>query len=355
VTLWTGTWRLVTSRVAWLVTLALVTGIGLALHWIRPTVLQQLGEPLRALAEGRAPGLTEHVILVSIDGLRPDAIARFDARNLQSLMRNGRYSLKARTVLPPKTLPAHASMLTGMPPSQHRITWNSDLTARQGRIGVSTIFDIARQHGLRTAAFFSKTKFEHLATSRGFDFLHKPKGGMIGIWADEVDDAVKSYLDSGRPNLLFVHIADPDYVGHSIGWMTYLYGRAIRTADSAVQTVIEGADDAFGRGNYTLIVTSDHGGHGRDHGYDRSEDVLIPWIVWGAGVKGTGPIEESISTMDTGATVLWLLGMDRPSAMVGRPVLTAFHQRHAPLLTVSIASIRDAAFERRKTRKAASK
>ena len=35
----------------------------------------------------------------------------------------------------------------------------------------------------------------------------------------------------------------------------------------------------------TVIVTADHGGHGRDHGTERPEDVLIPWIAWGAGVE----------------------------------------------------------------------
>jgi hypothetical protein len=58
--------------------------------------------------------LTDHLIVVSIDGLRPDAIEKFGARTLQRLMREGSYSLEASTIVPSKTLLSHTSMLTGI-------------------------------------------------------------------------------------------------------------------------------------------------------------------------------------------------------------------------------------------------
>ena len=61
------------------------------------------------------------------------------------------------------------------------------------------------------------------------------------------------------------------------------YARAVRKADAAVGRLLAAADTAFGAGNYSIIVTADHGGHGRDHGSDRLEDVTIPWIAWGRG------------------------------------------------------------------------
>src|SRR3989337_1349108 len=63
------------------------------------------------------PLVSEHVIVVSIDGLRPDAIAKFGAKTIQRLMREGSYSLAATTILPSKTLPTHASMLTAPQPT----------------------------------------------------------------------------------------------------------------------------------------------------------------------------------------------------------------------------------------------
>jgi arylsulfatase A-like enzyme len=79
-----------------------------------------------------------------------------------------------------------------------------------------------------------------------------------------------------------------------------------------------------GAGNYSVIVTADHGGHGSDHGSDDPRDVLIPWIAWGQGVSPR-QIEDAVRTMDTASTVLWLLGIPVPTDWAGTPVLGAFH------------------------------
>ena len=66
---------------------------------------------------------------------------------------------------------------------------------------------------------------------------------------------------------------------------------------------------AYGEGNYTVIVTADHGGHGRNHGEDVPTDMFIPWIVWGEGASRGMNVADGVRTMDTAATVLWLLGV----------------------------------------------
>src|SRR5690606_25667925 len=104
-------------------------------------------------------GLTDHVAVISIDGLRPDASSKFGARTLQRLMREGVYSLEARTIYPSKTLPSHTSMVTGVSPEAHGITWNEDHVDEHGVVPVSTMFEVAKAEGLHTAAFFSKSKF----------------------------------------------------------------------------------------------------------------------------------------------------------------------------------------------------
>src|SRR5947199_8963276 len=75
---------------------------------VQSGVVQQ-GAP--AARHGR---ITDHVIVVSIDGLRPDAIDKFHARTLQRLMHEGRYSLHAQTIKLSLTLPSHTSVLTGV-------------------------------------------------------------------------------------------------------------------------------------------------------------------------------------------------------------------------------------------------
>ncbi len=321
-----GLHRVIRHPVLWtLVSFVVIAMVGWTLA--RPEVLDQIGAPLDAVSDILNPGSTDHVIVISIDGLRPDAIDRFDAETLQRLMRDGRFTLLANTIVPPKTLPSHASMLTGTPPAVHGITWNEDMTGDHGYVRVPTIFGTARRRGLETAAFFSKTKFEHLAQQGDFDFLQRPRGGILNIPAGDVENAVEDYLESNKPNLLFVHLADVDFAGHRFGWMSYIYGRAVRVADDAVGEIVDDANAAFGCGNYTLIVTADHGGHGRNHGLNQPSDRLIPWITWGKAVKDTGPIAQAVNTMDTAATALWLLGITPPAIMEGRPVTEAFADR----------------------------
>jgi predicted AlkP superfamily pyrophosphatase or phosphodiesterase len=277
--------------------------------------------PPAPLPTGR---VTDHVVIVSIDGLRPDAIERFDATTLRRLMREGSYSRDAQTILPSTTLPSHASMLTGVDVDVHRVTWNSDEPDALGPLAVPTIFGLARAAGFRTAAFFGKAKLQQLHAPRTLDHVRSldPRVSGIGSARRTVRD-VEHHLARSSPNLLFVHLAEPDYAGHSSGWMGRSYARAVAEADRAVTLLLEQADTRFGPRQYTVIVTADHGGHGRTHGTDDLRDTTIPWIVWGQGVR-PGISLTTVRTTDTAATALWLLGVSVPPEWTGRPVAEAF-------------------------------
>ncbi|HMC53598.1 MAG TPA: alkaline phosphatase family protein [Gemmatimonadaceae bacterium] len=271
--------------------------------------------------------VTDHVVVISIDGLRADAIEAFDAPTLERLMREGRYSLTAQTIPLSLTLPSHTSMLTGVGMDVHKVTWNSDKTKEFGYVKVPTVFGIAHSAGFATAAFFSKTKFHHLEVPGTLDFSRAPSSDVRSPWGEErTTDYVDEYLRNANPNLLFVHLAEPDFIGHNFGWMGRMYGNAVREADRGVARVLREADQRFGAGNYTLIVTADHGGHKRSHGTTEATDMTIPWIVWGAGVQKGGQL-TGIKTMDTAATILWMLGLDVPGNWVGRPITAAFQSQ----------------------------
>jgi arylsulfatase A-like enzyme len=280
-------------------------------------------DPVSVAPAVRTLAVTDHVVIVSVDGLRPDAIARFKAATIGRLAREGSHSLAATTINPSKTLPSHTSMLTGEGPEEHGISWNTNETHTHSHVAVPTVFALARERGLRTAAFFSKGKFNHLEVPGSLDYTQAPNGN--GRWsADRTVGDLERYLTLARPNLLFVHIGEPDYAGHFWGWMSWMYGRAVRTADAGVARVVAAADRAFGAGNYTFLLTADHGGHGRSHGSDRPENVTIPWIAWGEGVRGGTELPRGIRTMDTAGTALWLLGVDTPDGWSGAPVRSAF-------------------------------
>jgi arylsulfatase A-like enzyme len=275
-----------------------------------------------------ATAISRNVIVVSIDGLRADAIAAAGARTLARLMSEGSSTLQAQTVFPSKTLPSHASMLTGVLPATHGITWNSDKTDEFGVITVPTVFELAHDAGYRTAAFFSKKKFNHLLREGSLDEVRVPRFGLIPA-SRTVNEAIQ-YMRRSKPNLLFVHIAEADFMGHRMGWMSMGYRWGVREADAGVAALIEAAEKTFGPGNFTLIVTADHGGDGHDHGTDAVEDTTIPWISYGQGIRSGHTINGSVRTMDTAATILRVLGIGVPSAWDGTPVAEA--------LSVTVAS-----------------
>jgi len=289
------------------------------------TAVVSRSAPPDGVPRGEARGaVTDHVVVISIDGLRPDAIAAYHTPTLRRLLREGSYTLEARTILPSKTLPSHTSMLTGAEPAAHGITWNSDRTGDGEELATPTMFALARARGFRTAAFFSKSKFHHLEVVGTLDHAQSPRGSRGTLPAASTTDSVAAYLRRERPNLLFVHISEPDHAGHRWRWMSGHYGRAVQTADGAVAAVLRAADGAFGSGGYTVILTADHGGHGRSHGSADPRDVTIPWIAWGEGVRGGTVLPAGVRTTDTAATALWLLGAARPATVTGDPVAGAF-------------------------------
>ena len=274
-------------------------------------------------SRGANGAVTDHVVVISVDGLRPDAISRFGATTIMRLQREGTVAAKARTILPSKTLPSHTSMLTGEDVDEHGIDWNSNQTNGHGHVAVPTVFGLARARGFHTAAFFSKGKFNHLEVPGSLDYSQAPNGN--GRWGvEQTAGDVERYLDAHKPNLLFVHFGEPDRAGHLFGWMSYFYGRGVRQADGGVARVIAAADRAYGKGNYTVILTADHGGHGWTHGTSDPRDTTIPWLTWGKGVTVASTVTKEVRTMDTAGTALWLLGVAAPAGLTGTPVESAY-------------------------------
>ncbi|HEY4183819.1 MAG TPA: alkaline phosphatase [Polyangia bacterium] len=274
--------------------------------------------PAPSVTAAPGPPLARHVIIISEDGLRPDAMLRAHGAAMEAVLKRAAYSLTATTIRHASTLPAHAAMLSGFDEPAHKLTWN---TWRPGRgfIQVPTIFDAATRAGQKSAAFVGKQKLEHIIPpSSGALFSH------AGFLCHSVVDAAARYFVANRPQLEFVHFANPDEVGHHEGWMSEPQIQAIRETDHCLKTMIDAVHEAGLDGDTLFILSADHGGHGLNHTGRIKEDRLIPWIAWGVGVRAGHKIVAPISTMDTAATALWALGYPPPAAIEGRPVSEAF-------------------------------
>ena len=93
------------------------------------------------------------------------------------------------------------------------------------------------------------------------------------------------YIINHKPNLCFIHFADPDGVGHKFGWGSPEQIKALGDVDAALGVIVEAISKAKLAKRSVILITADHGGHGKGHGQDIPEDMTIPWIAWGKGVK----------------------------------------------------------------------
>jgi len=248
------------------------------------------------------------VVIISLDGLRPDAISQAPMPNVQALAQRGAYSFSAQTIFPPVTLPSHASMLTGQPPEIHGVLWN-DYEPARGTITTTTIFEYAHTAGLRTVMVVGKEKFKHFDVP---DTLEAFVFALNGD-ADVLTQAARQDFD-----LMLVHLPNTDYFGHSTGWMSPVYLFQLTRTDERLGNFLSALP-----ADVAVILTADHGGLGLTHGQNIPEDMTIPWMMAGPGVKQNYAISGAVSTMDTAATALYLLGLPAPEGMAGRVVMEA--------------------------------
>ncbi len=260
------------------------------------------------------PAGVRYVIIVSLDGVGPEALLRARTPNIDALWRNGSYTWSAQTIVPSSTLPAHASMLCGVVPEKHGITWNT-YDRSKGFVKVPTVFSIAKAQGFRTAMIVSKIKLYHLAPPGTVDHYE-----LAGFSAGQVAAKAAACLANERPNICLVHFSDADSMGHQYGWNSAEQLAAVEACDRALGVLLSTLWQAQMSPASVMIVTADHGGHDKTHGTARPEDVTIPWICCGRGVRKGYAITTPVRIYDTAATALWALGIATPAEWDGRVV-----------------------------------
>jgi len=252
-------------------------------------------------------------VIIMVDGLRPDALKQAKLPALESLIKRGSFTMKAQTVTPSLTLPAFTSMLTGLPVEGHGVDWN-DYEPQRGYLKAPTIFEIATFNGSKWgAAFIQKEKLLHALKQDRRLALHVCSVNEAGCTARkiavDVINAYKTATDSTKPSLFLIHFAEADSTGHADGWMSKPYLKAVEDIDRAIGALIKGFKELGLYGRTAFIVSADHGGHGTTHGTTMPEDMTIPWIAAGPGIKTGHEIKQPVSLMDIPATVMRAFGI----------------------------------------------
>lgn len=267
--------------------------------------------------------IPKRVLLVTVDGLRPDVALRAEMPNLRSLMRTGCFTFYGLTVNPSMTLPAHVSMLTGLKPERHSV-W-TDLDSPDEPIvypSATTLFEAAKKAGYTTAMAAGKPKFAALAKPGSLDWSYVPE-----VYAQDrqVAEQMAAMIRQSQPAVMFMHLAGVDAAGHGSGWGSEDQLTAASEADAALGLVLTTLREQNLMDSTVVVLTSDHGGSGWSHWYQDHRHSQVPWIVCGPRVKKNLDLtryrELTVNVCDTFATVCYLLKIPIESGLDGRPVL----------------------------------
>lgn len=254
------------------------------------------------------------VLLILVDGMRPDAVTSCNHPAVGDFMENSLYTLSARTVMPSVTLPTHMSLFHSVPAERHGIITNTYTPLVRPLDGICERIAAA---GKRCAFFYNWEQLRDLARP-GSLFEAGFYSGSRGYEAanELVTCAAKECLESSEPDFMFVYLGWVDEAGHAHGWMGDEYMRSVRASWDQIERMSE---VAFERG-YTVIVTADHGGHERSHGSDMDEDMLIPLFIRGEGIE-PGTLPEGTSILDIAPTAVSIVGAQPAREWEGKVLL----------------------------------
>lgn len=313
------------------------------------------------------PPRPEIVVLVSIDTLRADHLssygyARKTSPLLDRLAAEGTLFEDAMTPAP-WTLPAHASLLTGLYPSRHGLKAHDRYLPAK----IQTLAQVLAQRGFVTAAVVNSHNLSpRFGLERGFrEFLYLEEAANRRDPTRRIMDQAIDWLrrfGSGRL-FLFVHSYDvhSDYTSqesYEREWLAPyrgpadgttqqlmafrdgklklgpqdarhlvdLYDAGIRQMDDELLRLVEFLRAGALLDRTLLLITSDHGEEflergGVLHGRTQFQEVVrVPLILRGPGILAGRRIAAPVSLLDVMPTLLSQLGLPVPEGLDGEDV-----------------------------------
>ena len=234
------------------------------------------------------PAAPRSIVLITVDTLRAD---RTHARIAPTLDRLARESVRFETAVTvsPVTLPAHASLLTGLYPTAHGVRDNQIFTLAAS---TPTLTSWLKGRGYATAAFVSAIVLDsRYGLNAGFDLYDDEIGGATERRASDTLERARQWLQqtrpaggSGPPFFVWVHLFEP-HAPYTAG----SYDAEVTAVDQALATFFDAMKQQGLWDDVVLSVTSDHGESLGEHGesthgffvYDST--VRIPWLLKSPG------------------------------------------------------------------------
>jgi predicted AlkP superfamily pyrophosphatase or phosphodiesterase len=270
---------------------------------MRPNLLSLLVACAVRLGAQPASAATHPVVLISIDGLKPEYVLQADAHglripNLRSLVARGAHASGVVGVIPTVTYPSHTTLVTGVAPARHGIITNNTFDPfdrNQGGwywyasdIRVPTLWDAVMTAGRttgnvhwpvtvgahitwnlpqywRTGEADDRKLVRALSTPGLYDAMEREVGSP---YADGIDESIAGderrarfavrMIESRRPALMLAYFTALDHEQHGSGPFSPASLATLERIDAIVGAVTAAAARAYG-GDAVIAIVSDHG------------------------------------------------------------------------------------------------
>jgi hypothetical protein len=276
----------------------------------------------------------EHIILIVLEGIKSSSIQGGATPTLAQLAQDGVVTWSAQSITPPLTVSAMASLLTGLQVDKHRVTaeWETYDFAR-AFMRSPTVFDYMDLAGGKdTGVFLMDERLYQLVRPEIYVDSQVCGYAKPQCTPETASVYIRDFLEKvvsekghgfrlfGVPNLMLVHLPTAAKVGQKFGWDSAKYSAALASIDTAVSQIIQTYKELGVMDTTMVIVTglnsgpihtpSENGKKASGSSTTSELDATIPWIAWGANIKKNHPIAQSVSLLDTGATIMYALGLE---------------------------------------------
>lgn len=251
---------------------------------------------------------------------------------LKSMMANGSWTLRKRSVLPSSSAANWASMFMGASPEIHGYTkWDSKKPeippAYLGEHKMfPTISQILRNNrkDAEIGVFCNWYVIKHLVDSLSANTVVQFPVKKLQDKYSGMTKLINNYIIKKKPTLCTIVYDFPDHYGHSVGFDSEEYYQSLKDLDRCLGDIVNATKEAGIYDKTVFIVTSDHGGNGKTHGGMTLKEMESPLIVFGCNIKKKHEIKEFMMQYDIAATIASIFGLETPQAWIGRPILSIF-------------------------------
>ena len=263
----------------------------------------------RPLHQEEERNTLDKVLVIGVDGMRPDALQKAATPNIDTLIAEGAYSFGTRTGKYTVSGPGWSNILTGVWEEKHGVKDNSFKGANYGLY--PTFFT-------RVEDFKPDSNTQVIASLDWFEKWMLPKADerIYHPFDQEGDKRVaktgSQLLSQQNVDLMFVYFMGVDEAGHGYGFDPAVpqYITEIEKVDEYVGILIDAMKrrPEYNQERWLTILTSDHGGKGKEHGGVGEEAMKVPLIMHGPAVQ-KGELVPVPRQVDIAPTVLTYFGI----------------------------------------------